>query len=152
MSSTGMVFVGAASAGAGTRGGLFRKAVDGEAWEMVAGGLPEDAQVQAITVHPTEPGTIYIGTHTGPFRSVDGGETWEELSLPDAGLQVWSLLVHPTKPRTLFAGTSPVAVYRSDDGGDTWRRVMQQTSPDRVKMAFPCRVMRLAADPSSTAG
>jgi photosystem II stability/assembly factor-like uncharacterized protein len=149
MSDASKVFVGAAAAEAGTRGGLYRKAADGDAWEKVAGGLPDDTQVQAITVHPADPQRIYVGTHTGPFRSTDGGETWQALKLPDAGMQVWSVLVHPTKPETLYAGTSPVGVYRSDDGGDTWRRLMTQTAPDRVKMAFPCRVMRLAADPSN---
>jgi len=149
MGNQGSVFVGAAAAGSRTRGGLYRRRAGADAWEQVAGGLPADTQVQAITVHPTDSQKVYIGTHTGPFRSVDGGDSWQPLALPEAGLQVWSILVHPSNPDTIYAGTSPVGVFRSDDGGDTWRKLMSQSSPDRVKMAFPCRVMRLAADPAN---
>src|SRR5687768_3500791 len=149
MSDEGSVFVGAAAAGPRTRGGLYRKRAGNHAWEQVAGGLPDDTQIQAVTVHPADSRKVYIGTHTGPFRSLDGGDTWQALALPEPGLQVWSILVHPLQPETLYAGTSPVGVFRSDDGGDTWRKLMSQSSPDRVKMAFPCRVMRLAADPAN---
>lgn len=149
MNDQGSVFVGAAAAGSRTRGGLYRRRAGEDAWEQVAGGLPADTQVQAITVHPTDSRKIYAGTHNGPFRSLDGGDTWQALSLPEPGLQVWSILVHPSKPETLYAGTSPVGVFRSDDGGDKWRRLMSPSAPDRVKMAFPCRVMRLAADPAN---
>src|SRR5437764_7035330 len=43
-----------------------------------------------------------------------------------------------------FICTSPVSVYRSDDGGDTWRRLPKVAPVERVKMkSFVCRVMRL---------
>ena len=38
---------------------------------------------------------------------------------------------------------------RSDDGGDTWRKTADPGLPDRVIMAFACRVMRLDVDPNS---
>ena len=149
MSSESRVFVGAAQAGTGTRGGLYRRDVGADTWQQVTGGLPADMQVQAITVNPAYPEAVFIGTHDGAYRSLDRGEHWERLALPDEGIQVWSILVHPTMARTLYAGTSPVGVYRSDDGGDTWRKLTTPNLPERVKMAFPCRVMRLAADPSN---
>jgi photosystem II stability/assembly factor-like uncharacterized protein len=65
------------------------------------------------------------------------------------GPQVWAVHVHPADPRIVYAGTSPVGVFRSDDGGDGWRRLATPDTPERVKMAFPCRVMRLAADPAN---
>jgi photosystem II stability/assembly factor-like uncharacterized protein len=40
-------------------------------------------------------------------------------------------------------------VYRSDDGGDTWRKMADPGLPDRVIMGFACRVMRLDVDPNS---
>lgn len=142
------VYVGAAQAGPRARGGLFRKPTDGGDWQQVTSGLPEDARVQAVTVHPTNPNVIYAGTHGGPYRSLDGGDNWERLPFPD-GLQVWSLLVHPQDPRILYAGTSPVGVYRSDDGGDSWTKLATPNTPERVTMDFPCRVMRLAVDPTN---
>ena len=145
MSQTSHVYIGAAQAGSSTRGGLFRRGAEGGEWQQLTSGLPQDARVQAVSIHPTDASVIYAGTHDGPFRSLDGGDHWERLPFPD-GPQVWSILVHPNDPLILYAGTGPVGVYRSDDGGESWRRMATPDTPDRVKMAFPCRVMRLAAD------
>jgi len=140
------VYVGAGRFTGGSLSGLFRHAVGEEGWTQVTKGLPEPASVQAITVHPDTPDVVYIGTQDGPYRSIDRGERWERLGFPDRR-QVWSLHVHPRDSRVLYAGTSPVGVYRSDDGGDTWRRLPKALQPEHVKMAFDCRVMRLAIDP-----
>jgi photosystem II stability/assembly factor-like uncharacterized protein len=147
MNDTSYVFVGAARAGSGTRGGVYRRPAGGGPWEELGPGLPPDAEVQAITVHPTDQSVLYVGTHHGLYRSRDRGDHWEQLPFPEHE-QVWSILVHPKNPQVLYAGTSPVGVYRSNDGGDTWRKLPTPSLPERVKMAFPCRVMRLAADPS----
>ncbi len=128
----------------GTRGGVFRLAPGDGEWTRLGNGLPEEPHVQAVTVHPENPEIVYIGTEDGPYRSTNHGEHWERLGFPDRGLQVWSILVDPTNPQTLYAGTSPVAVYRSEDGGDNWRRLGDPQMPDRVRMPFACRVMRLA--------
>src|SRR5882724_1167564 len=141
------VYVGVGSFTSGKRPGIFRRVGEG-GWEQLTKGLPEGTKVQAITVDPTNPDIIYIGTHDGPYRSKNGGDAWERLALPESGLQVWSVLVHPGNPRRIYAGTSPVGVFRSDDGGDTWRRLPKAILPERVKMGFACRVMRLAADPA----
>jgi photosystem II stability/assembly factor-like uncharacterized protein len=142
------IFVGAARSRPETRGGVFRRAIGDDRWEHLTKGLPAVTDVQAITVHPESPEVIYLGTRSGPYRSADRGERWERLGFPD-DTEVWSILVHPTNPRTLYVGTSPVGVYRSEDGGDTWRRLPRATQPERVKMkSFVCRVMRLAADPA----
>jgi photosystem II stability/assembly factor-like uncharacterized protein len=140
------VYVGAARYAAGAAGGIFRCAAGGDRWEQLAKGLPEPANVHALTVHPANPDLVYAGTQDGPYRSADRGERWERLDFP-RDTEVWSLLVHPTRPRTLYAGTSPVGAFRSDDDGETWRRLPAR-APDRVKMSFACRVMRLAADPA----
>jgi photosystem II stability/assembly factor-like uncharacterized protein len=141
------VYVGVGSYTSGKRPGIFRRVGNGD-WEQLTKGLPETTKVQAITVDPANPDIIYIGTHDGPYRSRSGGDSWERLALPERDLQVWSVLVHPRDSRRIYAGTSPVGVFRSDDGGDTWRRLSKAVMPERVKMGFACRVMRLAADPS----
>ena len=142
------VYVGAASSNSGARGGIFRRTVGNGGWSALTEGLPEASHVQAITVHPTNPDIVYLGTRSGPYRSTNRGERWARLPFPD-GTEVWSIMVHPKNPRILYAGTSPVGVYRSDDGGDSWRKLPKATQPERVKMkSFVCRVMRLAADPT----
>jgi len=141
------VYVGAARL-TGSLGGVFRRTVGDDAWQRLAKNLPDDADVRAITVHPSSPDVVYIGTSRGPYRSQDRGERWERLDFPDGGTEVWSIAVHPADPRVLYAGTSPVGVFRSEDGGDTWRRLPGATQRPYVTMAFPCRVMRLAVDPA----
>src|SRR6266545_2980098 len=141
-SGTSHVYAGTAGWTSGaTRSGIFRRAVGDDRWEQLTKGLPERLNVQAVTVHPTNHDLVYIGTDQGPYRSADRGERWDRLAFPE-GLQVWSILVHPGKPQTVYAGTSPVGVFRSDDGGDTWRKLPKAVQPDRVKMNFACRVMR----------
>jgi photosystem II stability/assembly factor-like uncharacterized protein len=146
MTDQSYVYAGVGWWRGGTRGGVFRlDAGDGE-YRQLTRGLPEETHVQAVTVHPENPEIVHIGTQDGPYRSTDRGEHWERLGFPDPGMQVWSILVDPNKPRTLYAGTSPVAVYRSEDGGDNWRRLADPRMPERVRMPFACRVMRLAKD------
>lgn len=146
------VYAGAAhwtSAGdAQNPGGLFRRAVGDDHWQPLTSGLPAEVEVRAIAIHPQNAQIIYAGTQQGPYRSIDGGNRWEKLGFPDMGMVVWSIAFHPTNPRIMYLGTAPAAVYRSDNGGDTWRRLPKATQPDHVVMGFPTRLIRLAVDPS----
>ena len=145
--ATTQIFAGAARAGRTSTGGLYRRPAGEGQWELVTKGLPERTDVQSITVHPQDQNLIYLGTRTGPYRSTDAGASWQRLPFPEDGGEVWSITVHPTRPRTLYLGAAPVAVFKSEDGGDSWRR-LSASVPERVKMGFPCRIMRLAVDPS----
>ena len=129
-------------------GGIFRLTIGDDRWERLRGGLPGDVEVRAIAVHPRDSQVIYAGTQHGPYRSTDGGEHWTALGLPDPGMTVWSLLFHPRDANVLYAGAAPAAVYRTDNGGETWRRLTALRAPGHVKMSFATRVIRLAADPT----
>ncbi|HEY4044665.1 MAG TPA: hypothetical protein VGM32_22870, partial [Rhodopila sp.] len=143
------VYAGAARSMEGMTGGIYRQTVGNGGWQRLSSGLPEDAQVHAITVHPEHSDTVYLGTTKGAFRSTNRGDRWERLNLPDEA-DIWSICIHPKNPRVLYAGASPPGVYRSDDGGDTWRKTGDPGLPDRVIMGFACRVMRLDIDPNSS--
>jgi photosystem II stability/assembly factor-like uncharacterized protein len=132
----------------GSLAGVFRQAAGEDRWEKLGGGLPADAEVHAVTVHPENHDTIYVGSTKGIYRSSDRGGKFERVNVP-GDPDIWSILVHPKNPKRLYAGATPVGVYRSDDGGDNWKKLADPGLPDRVIMAFACRVMRLDVDPNS---
>ena len=147
------VYVGLAGEGENVdSGGLYRLVEGDQEWQPVTTGLPPQPQVRALLVHPENPAVIYAGTQLGPYRSDDRGEHWEALESPRDGMDVWSLIFHPGDPDIIYAGYEPCTIYRSENGGETWRK----TNTDRV--VFPHvttympplakRVIGLAADPS----
>lgn len=143
------VYAGAGMWRGGSRAGVFRMKVGNGGFEQMRQGLPEPTSVHTVTVHPLDPSRIFIGTQDGPYLSEDRGLTWRRPDFPDRDVQIWSFLVHPLQPETIYAGASPVAIYRSDDGGAHWQRLARPVLTERAKMPFACRVMRLALDPAS---
>jgi len=142
------VYAGTARSMGATLGGIFRQAVGESRWEHLTNGLPQDADVHAITVHPENPDIVYVGSTKGAYCSTNRGASWERLRLPEEA-DIWSICLHPKNPRIVYAGASPPGVYRSEDGGDTWHKTADPGLPDRVIMGFACRVMRLDVDPNS---
>jgi photosystem II stability/assembly factor-like uncharacterized protein len=72
--------------------------------------------------------------HLGPtvFRSSDRGRTWHEAKQPPAFREgsgrvidhtFWLTPGHASMPGVWYAGTSPQGLFRSEDGGATWRGV-----------------------------
>src|SRR6266403_3143604 len=153
MAGTNHVYAGvAATVGtqhSGTLGGVFRQEAGDKKWEQLKNGLADGAEVHAITVHPSDSDTVYVGSTKGLYLSANRGGKFERLALPDAEADIWSVLVHPKNPRRIYAGASPIMVYRSDDGGEHWKKLADPALPNRVHMAFACRVMRLDVDPNS---
>ena len=147
----GRVFAGASrfapNAPESHRGGLFRLAAGSSTWERLTTGLPGDVQVRAVLVHPEDASIIWAGTQDGPYRSVDGGDTWSRPAFPSAEVAIWSLAAHPGDHRVLYAGGAPATVYRSTDGGDSWHHLRGAWLENRVEMGFPTRLVSLAIDP-----
>ena len=126
------------------KAGVFRRGSDGAAWDYVL----KDLETYTVFVHPRDPNLVFAGTADGVYRSTDRGATFARADFPDKGVQVWSFLADPADPKRMLAGGSPVSVYRSEDGGASWRRMPDPHLPDRAKMPFACRVMRFARHPS----
>lgn len=124
-------------------GGLWRTEDAGQTWENVSDGYFMAGSIGAIAVAPSDPNIVYVGTgeHTvrgvmtsagaGVYKSFDGGQTWSSLGLPNSQ-HIASICVHPQDPEVVFAavqgalfGTSEErGVYKSRDGGITWRQVL----------------------------
>ncbi len=148
--SRGYLFAGAgygkARDGSALRGGLFRiDRADGSVTEVTA-GLPPLAEARAFAIAPGDPDHVFAGTQDGPYRSQDAGGHWERMNFPVRNAQIWSLVFHPARPDVMFAGAAPVAIYRSDDAGRSWRHLDGVVSPEHCPMRFPTRVTGIALD------
>jgi BNR/Asp-box repeat len=83
----------------------------------------------------TDPDTVYAGVEDAAlFRSTDGGRSWHELpGLRSAKGSLWqpgaggmclhTIVQDRSNAQRLFVAISAAGVFRTDDGGKTWRPV-----------------------------
>jgi photosystem II stability/assembly factor-like uncharacterized protein len=102
-----------------------------------AEGSPLGSVARLWRIEPgrdSEPGRLWCGVDPGAlFRSDDGGDTWDEVMAlsehetrpqwapGNGGLIVHSIVLDPTKRERMWLGLSSPSVFRSDDGGVSWR-------------------------------
>ena len=65
MSTVHHVYVGAVRSAAGGKGGVFRHAAGSRRWDALTDGIPDGAEVHAITVHPEDTETVFAATTKG---------------------------------------------------------------------------------------
>jgi photosystem II stability/assembly factor-like uncharacterized protein len=114
----------------------------GETWSQIADG-PRYAQETGFSLNriwqivpggPSQQDTLYAGVEeAGLFVSHDGGATWRELdsltkhpTRPEwfggaGGLCLHTILIDPGNSKRIWVAMSAVGVFRSDDGGETWK-------------------------------
>ncbi|MGA5166755.1 MULTISPECIES: WD40/YVTN/BNR-like repeat-containing protein [Streptomyces] len=122
----------------GTRKGLFIGRRHGGRWEFEGPHFNAQAVYAiGIDMRGTSPRLLAGGdsTHWGPsvFHSDDLGSTWTEPVRPavkfpkDTGAsleRVWQLHpAGPAAPGVVYAGTEPAALFRSEDGGESFELV-----------------------------
>jgi photosystem II stability/assembly factor-like uncharacterized protein len=122
-----------------TRKGAFflNSAPQGAPWP-VTGPFFLGAAVNHMVLDPRDGRTLLMAAHPGHlgptiYRSTDNGQNWTEASAPpafpkkDGGETVrftfWLAPGHASQPGVWYAGTCPPALFRSNDGGDTWEGV-----------------------------
>ena len=111
--------------------GVFRSEDGGVTWENLDAPT-SNLEVWSVTVDPTDPDTLFVGTRPEGFRSRDGGRTWSKLHmgvnmncpisepLPPSPPRTTCMIVDPRDNRTIWAGMEVDGVYKSLDGGDNW--------------------------------
>jgi photosystem II stability/assembly factor-like uncharacterized protein len=83
---------------------------------------PDDPKTVFVTLGDSTPGRI--GT---VMRSRDAGATWQSVSLPvPPNSAMWALSMPASAPDTLFAASRYGYLYRSDDGGESWRKLWRE--------------------------
>jgi photosystem II stability/assembly factor-like uncharacterized protein len=114
---------------------VWRSTDDGKTWQAARAretfpwhyprGIavrPDDARTVFLTLGDSTPGRI--GTI---MRSQDAGATWKSLNLPvQPNSAVWTVSIPPSAPDTVFAASRYGYLYRSDDGGDSWRKLWRE--------------------------
>ena len=124
--------------------GVFRRPVDGGEWTHVL----QDLETYCVHVHAGKPNVVLAGTQDGVWLSTDHGATFDAAEFPDSNRQIWSFLVDSRDKNRIYAGASPLAVYRSDDCGATWRKLPDLGVPEHCKVVFDARVMRMVQHPT----
>jgi hypothetical protein len=108
---------------------IYRSSDGARSWAPSGAGLLTEVSIAAIVHDPSDPSLVLAadGGYGHLFRSVDGGERWEEVegfqALLSTGSAVGSLFTAEENGQTVFyAGTRFDGLLRSADRGVTWAR------------------------------
>jgi photosystem II stability/assembly factor-like uncharacterized protein len=126
--------------------GVWKSTDAGRTWRNI--GLRDSRQIARVRIHPANPDLVYVavqGHAWGPnpergiFRSQDGGKTWKKVLFVDDLTGAADLAMDPGNPRILYAafwqvvrhpwelisGGPGSSVWKSTDGGDSWKRLTE---------------------------
>ncbi len=144
----GVIYVGSGEANVRNSvsfgNGVYRSTDGGKTWKHV--GLKDSRHISRVLVHPQDPNTVWVGAlgsvygpgeERGVFLSTDGGETWQKTLYIDDRHGVADLDIDPNNPMVVYAamwrferkpwthrsGSEEGGVYKSIDGGRTWKEL-----------------------------
>lgn len=124
-----------------TGGGVWRTKDGGQSWENISDGF-YGGSIGAIEVAPSDPNVIYVGggeetvrgnvsSGYGMWKSTDAGQTWQHIGLEQSKI-IPRIRVDPRNPDIVYAAvlgdlfkdTKERGIYKSIDGGKTWRQTL----------------------------
>jgi photosystem II stability/assembly factor-like uncharacterized protein len=122
-------------------GGVWKSTDGGTTWDPIFDSQPV-ASIGALALAPSNPNIIYVGSGennvysditygNGVYKSSDAGHSWQHLGLEDTR-HIARILVDPRNPDIVllaamghsFGPNSERGVFRSSDGGRTWKKVL----------------------------
>ncbi len=124
--------------------GVYRSPDAGTTWEFL--GLKDAGQIGAVEIHPENPDICWVAAIGNPFRTnpergvyktVDGGKSWAKILFISDSTGACDLEICPTDPTIIYAsvwtgrrtpwtiisGSTEGGVYKSTDGGNTWKKL-----------------------------
>ncbi len=127
-----------------TGDGVYKSMDGGKTWAYV--GLKNTHVISQIVVSPDNPDVVFVAalghvfgnnTERGIYRSTDGGKTWKKVLYVNDKTGASSIAMDPHNPRILFAGMWQAyrkpwllssggpgsGLYKSTDGGNTWKNI-----------------------------
>jgi photosystem II stability/assembly factor-like uncharacterized protein len=124
-----------------TGGGVWRTTDAGNSWENISDGF-FGGSIGAVAVSEWDNNVIYVGGGEktvrgnvsygyGMWKSVDAGKTWMHIGLKESR-HIPRVRIHPKDPDIvyaavlgdLFKSSEERGVYKSIDGGKTWKRTL----------------------------
>ncbi len=122
-------------------GGVWKTVNSGTTWTPIF--EDEDSySIGAITLDPNNPNIVWVGSGenvsgrhvgygNGIYRSRDGGQNWENMGLEDSE-RIGMIRIDPRDSNTMFvaaqgplwSGGGERGLFKSTDGGETWRKVL----------------------------
>jgi len=137
---------------------MYRSTDGGHTWVELKNAPFAHQAVLSLAVHPEDSRQLYAGTVTGLYRSTDGGDSWSKVESFDQAarqvpiidtdnplsqssfLIVTEVVFDPFDAQVLYAATQHGAVWRSSDGGATWKQASAGMDPNEL-------IVRLLPDP-----
>lgn len=124
--------------------GMYRSIDKGKNWEFI--GLPKSGMIGKIEVHPANPDVAFVAALGNPFgpnpergvyRTMDGGKKWDLVHTAGDSTGCVDLVMDPSNPRILYAamwraerkpwtlhdGGKKGGIWKSVDGGTTWKKL-----------------------------
>lgn len=122
-------------------GGVWKTKDGGNNWTNISDKF-FGGSIGSIAVAPSDELILYVGTGEntlrgnvseghGMYKSEDGGKTWKFIGLPQSA-HITRIRIHPKNPEIVYAACTghlfgeneERGVYKTTDGGKTWRRVL----------------------------
>jgi photosystem II stability/assembly factor-like uncharacterized protein len=122
-------------------GGLWKTTNAGTTWQPISDSVGVRA-VGAVAIAPSDPRVVWMGTGdqanarssysgVGVYKSTDAGATWQFMGLPESH-HIARIVIHPANPNVvyvaamghLFSKNEDRGVFRTIDGGVTWKKVL----------------------------
>jgi len=138
-------------------GGVYRSTDNCQTWSILNAGMP-NTYINAIAFHPDDERIMFAGCNGGVLKSTDGGVNWSikregfpPLLTFGQSAPVSAIAINPEEPNLVYAGvghernygalsdhTIGGRIFKSADGGETWKMIKLPGGEETRKLSVLC--------------